>query len=1238
MGNFAEEVEPVISEEIGIGEKDALEQFLSSDRSRGFNLREAPLWRVTLLQGSSWPSRIIWTFHHLLLDGRSHWNVFREVLVLLGFLANQTPPDLKRIPTFRSFLEVRRDRTKNGEAELWRTVLGGVSFTPSSKGASAPSGPVRRGRAEFELSIESTLGLRELSTRVDVSVHNIVQAAWTLTLHELEPADIVVFGSTRACRHWGGNQQPHAVGMFINTVPFPVRMNPAAPLGDWLRSIRDLQRRLRRGELAAPAEIREWIGLDAATELFASILVYEDTDTAASFPPNVGVVKLVEKCDLLTVGVVLGTKLKVVVEGQETDLNGQSVKELAASFSRNLSNLGQAAPASPTTGLFKQTSQIQAIPSSSFGPILDFDRNKTVVDLILEFAKSHADSPAIEQGELCLSYSELVEASANLGAVLREAGLRDEEPVILCFSRTADFVVAALGVMMAGGAYVPVDPSGLPAQAAIRARDCAARFAVTEESHASILGTSECRLFSVENLPPSNPGERVSRARPSGRSYIIYTSGSTGRPKGVEVEHRSLSCLVAHYGTALSLGRSDRMTFLAATTFDFSIGDIWPCMAHGACLIIPADPEVFGSPRGIIEWLASSKATIAGVGTALVEVMFSLRWPSAMPLRVLLTGGDALHCHPPAGSPFRFINCYGPTENTVDATWATILPGPGQAPPDIGYPISNVSAHVLDSHMRQVGIGIEGELYVGGEQVARGYLNLPEKTNQVFLADPFSDRPGARLYKTGDMVRRRENGSLEYLGRRDNQIQIRGRRVELAEVEAAMLRAPDVVQVCCRPIYDGRSVSGITGHAVLAESAPEDWETRLRDHLNATLDPALIPSRFVRHGAFPVTKHGKFDREVLDRLAMPTDQPIEDLPDEPVARAVTNTWIKHLGPHFKTGDSFQMLGGDSLLAVKLVLSLEESLGIRISTSEFRLTATLDEIIALVRGKERQVGQPILIFRPEGDRIPIFAMYGVDGEVAWFHNLATHLPLGRKLYGFRSPATDDIGACQPTLKKAAADVAQAILKQSGTQPVALVGYSWGGVLATEVASQLREAGGECAKIFLIDSQPPPRPLGIPARALHFARWMPSLLLEIAKGRGLRARFREFKEEHQLAEQLVRGTAAPPSYLNWSKEIEFAHHWLAARHSFSIPTDLSLTLFRSENDTVARAHPMNPYLGQFRPCWGWSHWVDRGPTIHQLSSAHVDLIKSPCSKVIAHLIEAELTEAEDSVRPSPKRTIS
>jgi len=332
-----------------------------------------------------------------------------------------------------------------------------------------------------------------------------------------------------------------------------------------------------------------------------------------------------------------------------------------------------------------------------------------------------------------------------------------------------------------------------------RLREAAARFGVSLNTLVQGAG--------AEGVPAGAP------LGPTRRAYIIYTSGSTGQPKGVEIEHHSLTNLVWHYREWLGLKAGDRATLLAHVTFDASVADIWPALCTGGTVLIPPK-SVLVDVDDLMGWLVESRATFAFVATALAEVVLERPWPATVALRHFATGGDTLHRRSRADLPFTVLNTYGPTENTVDSTWAVVRPAEEGRRPTIGRPIRNVRVHVVDDTGRAVGIGQEGELLLGGEQVARGYLGRPELTAEKFVPDVYSSVAGARLYRTGDWVRWSEEGELEFLGRRDDQIQIRGRRVELGEIEARIRECTGVDQACCVPEKDGNAVSGVVAHVV----------------------------------------------------------------------------------------------------------------------------------------------------------------------------------------------------------------------------------------------------------------------------------------------------------------------------------------------------------------------------------------------------------------------------------------
>ena len=494
----------------------------------------------------------------------------------------------------------------------------------------------------------------------------------------------------------------------------------------------------------------------------------------------------------------------------------RTAKAIAACMSGEIGDL-RVSP--PTTELPRAR---PLLPSAGTQTQKPFPRHKSVVDFFREQVQARPDSPALQQGQVVMSYCELDRLSNHVAGRLLSGGLRREEVVALFLDCSCQFVAAALGVLKAGGSYLPLDVAAPPGRLQFQLSDSgAARVITTSEyrdrltdwsGHKLVLddGSNDLSSDGV-NLPhlPLDPAQRA---------YLIYTSGSTGRPNGVEVEHHSLTNLVCHYHEKLGLTHRDGTTMLAHVTFDASVGDLWPCLTCGGTVLIPP-PTLLLDVDGAIDWLAQERVTYSFVPTAIAERMLRRPWPQALPLRFLITGGDTLHGRPPDGLPFSILNCYGPTENTVDSTWSTVAASETGIRPSIGRPVTNVTAYVLDDDGTPVADGKEGELYLGGEQVARGYLNRPELTHQRFLADPFAGTAGARMYRTGDRVRWNDDGELEFHGRRDLQIQLHGRRVELGEIEALLLKHPQVVEACCTAITSDGNAIGIAAHVVARSPA-----------------------------------------------------------------------------------------------------------------------------------------------------------------------------------------------------------------------------------------------------------------------------------------------------------------------------------------------------------------------------------------------------------------------------------
>ncbi len=562
---------------------------------------------------------------------------------------------------------------------------------------------------------------------------------------------------------------------------------------------------------------------------------------------------------------------------------------------------------------------------------------------------------ALVEGDRTLTYQELDARTDRLASYLRGLGVGTDIPVGLCLDRSIEMVVAALGILKAGGAYLPLDPSYPAERLAFMLNDARVPVLVTRQRVAVRLPAGPWRVVDLDadariiDAAPAVPAVPLVAAQ---LAYVIYTSGSTGQPKGVQITHANLLNLVSWHQRAFAVTAADRATHLASPAFDAAGWELWPYLTVGASVYL-VDEDTRRAPAPLRDWLVARRITIGFLPTALAEQVMALEWPREVALRVLLTGGDALHHYPSPALPFTVVNNYGPTEGTVVATSGPVDPAErGDLPPPIGHPIDNTRVYILDAHLRPVSAGAPGELCIGGTGVARGYLNRPALTAEKFIPDPFTDSPDARLYKTGDRARYLPDGRLAFLGRIDEQIEILGYRIEPNEIAVALNRHPAIRTSVVAAREEAAGDKRLVAYVVPAPGARATTAGTLRAFLGAQLPDYMVPALFVWLDELPLTPNGKVDRAALpapDAENMMTEQDTPHLsPRTPVEQRVAEIVAALLNlERVGVADNFFMLGGHSLLGTQLITRMRATFGVDLTLRSLFETPTVAGLAAEV---------------------------------------------------------------------------------------------------------------------------------------------------------------------------------------------------------------------------------------------------------------------------------------------------
>ena len=948
--------------------KARLENLLEEDRRVDLSFATPPLMRWGLVREEERLWTFLWSNHHLILDGWSEALVSSEVVARYSAAVHGEDVVWGEVPPFRTYIEWLASQNLAGAEDYWRRTLAGFTEpTPLDRGEridpSKPLNSATHGLVNVRLPLDLMTDLRSFARRHQLTLSTIVQAAWALLLARYSDHRDVVYGLVVAGRPPGLDGVESLVGVFINTLPARIEVSEDERIVSWLARLQDQLSEMRHYESTPLVTIQGWSEVPRTRPLFESILVFENYPAGRAERERDLRLEIEEASSVIRdsypISISLGpeTEMGVELRYEHGRFDAAAAKHRLAHLQRLLEvfvNEGERRLGEASLLSTAEVRQLLDVARGPAGPVAF----RAAHELFAEQARQAPERMAIRLGEETLTYGDLDAWAGRLAHRLRRLGVEPETRVAIFLERSFEMVVALLAVLKAGGAYIPLDPTYPAERLSLLLADADCSLVLTEERLAPRLESVRRPIVLVD--PVAEVGDAIasasSRADSGGLAYVIYTSGSTGSPKGVMVTHGGLwsylSWCLQTYPSGEGLGAPVHSSF----GFDLTITSLFvPLVAGGWIDLVPES----AGPGGLGATLRQSCGFgLLKITPAHLDLLsFELSTEVARATRSLVVGGEQLHAE--ALQRWRELapgvivfNEYGPTEAVVGCcVYQAPVTELATGPVPIGRPIDGARLYVVDRRLRLVPSGMVGELLIGGTGVARGYLGQGGWTAEKFLPDPFGDEPGARLYRTGDLVRLGPGGHLEYIGRLDDQIKLRGFRIEPGEIEASLVQHPRVREAAVVVREDSLEERRLVAFLVSAESG-EDAESLVQEVLNSLrqkLPAHMIPTSVSTLQALPLTAHGKVDRRalaVLDETAWQTSERVA--PRSPLEREVAAIWQEVLGlGEIGIFESFFDLGGHSLRVMQVLARLRLRFGVDLPIARFVENPTVAAIAVMV---------------------------------------------------------------------------------------------------------------------------------------------------------------------------------------------------------------------------------------------------------------------------------------------------
>lgn len=875
----------------------------------------------------------------------------------------------------------------------------------------------------------------------------------------------------------------------------------------------------------------------------------------------------------------------------------------------------------------------------------EYPRDHCVHQLFEEQVERTPDGVAVVFDDQELTYQELNRRANRLAHHLRQLGVRPETLVAICAERSVEMIVGLLAILKAGGAYVPLDPAYPKHRLAFMFEDSKVSVLLAHKKLAPLFSSTRVQVVYLDEPLRKNTPGRTQTAGPSPESnvnngvapenlaYVIYTSGSTGKPKGVQIPHRAVVNFLHAMRQEPGLTSDDVLLSVTTLSFDIAGLELFLPLTTGARLVI-ARRETALNGRLLAAELAQRNATVLQATPVTWRNLLEADWPGNPKLKALC-GGEALppdlvrQLLPKCASLW---NMYGPTETTIWSTCARVTEN--DQPISIGRPIANTLTYILNARHELSPMGVPGELYIGGDGVARGYLDRPEVTAEKFIPHPFSDQPGARLYRTGDLARYFPDGRIECRGRLDHQVKLRGQRIELGEIEAVLARHPEVRRAVAVIREDVPGDRRLVAYMVPVGDRNPDSGV-LRDFLLEQLPAHMVPSVFHWLEAVPLTPNGKVDRRALPVPPAETARPARGYvpPRTPIEELLADIWSDALGkPRISIHDNFFELGGQSLMSVQVIDRLNKA-GLELTFERFIQRQTIAELaLAVTPNRTVASGESswssLVTLQSQGTKPPFFLIHTAPGDVLGYMKLVYYLGLDQPCYGFQSLGLGQREASHRTVPEMAAHYAKLMREFQPEGPYFFGGWCFGGTVALEMAHQLVQQSQRVALLALMETRVHPPPLTYHRFHLHrlrrFVGLGPAGMARLVSRKFLRRAPKPNGADDQEEEFAFQAVQSGPLA---NREYVYAINTTAENEYESRPCAFPgrLTLI---NGTASDSWDADD------PAGGFATLADE-IELYKIPGDHRSVLKEPKVKLLAETLKACLEKAQQNSARTNRR---